>query len=96
MSLYWTLAFLPFNMSSHEANSPVLKTDAQIQLFIRIIQLLTVVTDVTFFIGLTFLISPFIICTIHSWYRLAYRAIKGTAVVRIKVCELNESLTIHP
>ena len=94
--LFFKEDFFPFNMFPHEAYSPVLKTDTTIHLFIRIIKSLIVVFDITFFIGLTFLISPFIICTIHSWYGLAYKAIKGTSVVRIKVCELNESLTIHP
>ena len=94
--LFFREDFFPFNLFPHEAYSPVLKTDTQIQLFIMILKPLKVVLDVTFFIGLTFLISPCIVCTIHSWYRLVYNAIKGTTVVRIKVWELNESLTIHP
>ena len=94
--LFFKEDFFPSNIFPHETYSPVLKTNTQIQLFIRIINPLILVSDVSFFIGLTSLISPFIICTIHSWYKLAYKAIKGTPVVRIKVCELNESLTIHP
>ena len=54
------------------------------------------VVDVTSFIGLAVLISPFIIAMIHTGYILAYKAVKGTAVIRIKVYELNENLTIHP
>ena len=53
-------------------------------------------SDVTSFIGLAVLISPSIISTIHTGYILAYKAVKGSAVITIKVYELNESLTIHP
>ena len=94
--LFFRENFFPFNMFPRESYSPVLKTDTQIRIFITIIQPLIAVLEVTLLIGLTILISPFIICTIRSWYRLIYTAIKGTTVVRIKVHELNESLTIHP